>query len=51
LTRRGDAWDEAVYREQQVITSLVLPGLSTTVAELWIDVDKEDVADPVTNGQ
>ena len=50
LTRRGDAWDEAVFRDQQVIKSLVLPDLAATVAELWIDVDEEDVADPATNG-
>ncbi len=34
LTRRGDSWDEAVYRDQQAIGSLVLPGFATTVAEL-----------------
>ncbi len=37
LTRRGDVWDEAVFRDEQVIASLVLPGFATTVAELWID--------------
>jgi Uma2 family endonuclease len=43
LTRRGDTWAEAVFRDDQVIVSLVLPGFATTVAELWVDV--EDVAD------
>jgi Uma2 family endonuclease len=41
LTRRGDAWNEAVYSEQQVIISLVLPGLKATVAELWVDLEDE----------
>jgi Uma2 family endonuclease len=42
LTRRGDAWDEVVLRDQQVITSLVLPGFATTVAELWVDVEETE---------
>jgi Uma2 family endonuclease len=42
LTRRGDTWAEAVFRDDQVIVSLVLPGFATTVVELWVDV--EDVA-------
>ena len=52
LTRRGDTWDEAVFRDEQVIVSLVLPGLMTTVAELWLDVeeDGDDSADPNANG-
>jgi len=46
LTRRGDAWHEAVLRDDQVIASLVLPGFATTVAELWIGLDEdEDDAD------
>jgi len=50
LTRRGDAWDEAVFRDEQVIASLVLPGFATTVADLWIGVEDEDPANPGTNG-
>jgi Uma2 family endonuclease len=52
LTRRGDAWNEAVFHDQQIIASLVLPGFATTVAELWIDVeeDEDDPADPGANG-
>ena len=49
LTRRGDTWNEAVLRDDQVIASLVLPDFATTVAELWIDVpvdDADDAADP-----
>ncbi len=39
LTRRGDTWSEAVFRGDQVIVNLVLPGFATTVAELWVGVD------------
>ena len=48
LTRRGDTWSEAVFRDDQVIASLVLPGFATTVAELWLDVEEnndDDAAD------
>jgi len=54
LTRRGDTWSEAVFRDDQVIVSLVLPGFTTTVAELWVDVedgDDDDTADAVANGE
>ncbi len=44
LSRQGDNWDEAVFRDQQVIGTQVLPGFVTTVAELWIDV--EEVEEP-----
>jgi Uma2 family endonuclease len=53
LTRRGDAWDESVFRDDQVILSLVLPDLATTVAELWIgieDEDRDEGIDQETNG-
>ncbi|MGP0062063.1 MAG: Uma2 family endonuclease [Isosphaeraceae bacterium] len=53
LTRRGDSWSEAVFRDNQVINSLVLPGFTTTVAELWVDLEGDenaDEADPVANG-
>ena len=42
LTRRGDTWSEAVFRDDQVIVSLVLPGFATTVAELWVDVEEDN---------
>jgi Uma2 family endonuclease len=53
LTRRGDVWHEAVFRDDQVIASLVLPGFATTVAELWIGLeqDEDDPADPAANGR
>ena len=41
LTRRGDTWNEAIFRDEQMIVSLVLPGFATTVAELWIDVEED----------
>jgi len=51
LTRRGDTWNEVVFRDDQVIGSLVLPGFATTVAELWIDVEEDDdQVDPGANG-
>ncbi len=52
LTRRGDVWHEVVFREDQVIASLVLPGFATTVAELWIGVeeDEDETADADANG-
>jgi Uma2 family endonuclease len=54
LTRRGDTWSEAVFRDDQVIVSAVLPGFTTTVAGLWVDVeegDDDDAADPAANGE
>ncbi len=42
LTRHGDTWSEAVFRDDQVIASLVLPGFATTVAELWVGVDEAE---------
>jgi Uma2 family endonuclease len=42
LTRHGDTWSEAVFRDDQVIASLVLPGFATTVAELWSDIEEND---------
>jgi Uma2 family endonuclease len=55
LTRRGDIWDEAVFRDDQVLNSLVLPGFATTVAELWVDLEEVDLeengaADTGANG-
>ena len=51
LTRRGDIWSEAVFRGDQVIASLVLPGFATTVAELWVGVNEaEDEDDAAGDG-
>ena len=51
LTRRGDTWSEAVFRGDQVIASLVLPGFATTVAEHWVGVDEaEDDDDTAGDG-
>jgi Uma2 family endonuclease len=52
VTRRGDVWDEIVYRDEQIIRSLILPDLATTVADLWIGLedDQEVAADAGTNG-
>jgi Uma2 family endonuclease len=51
LTRRGDGWDEQVVRDDQVIPSRVLPGLLTTVNELWQELDEaEDAPEEDVNG-
>jgi Uma2 family endonuclease len=52
LIRRGDAWNKMVFRDEQVIGSLVLPHFATTVAELWIDVEEDaaETADSAANG-
>ncbi len=45
LVRNGDVWVERPCVEDQPIPSLVLPGLASTVAELWIDLDAYEEAD------
>ena len=40
LTRHGDAWVERPCLDDQPIPSLVLPGLTATVADLWADLDE-----------
>jgi Uma2 family endonuclease len=50
LTRRGDTWSEAVFRDDQVIVSSVLPGFTTTVAELWANLDEAEDDDADDNG-
>jgi Uma2 family endonuclease len=50
LTRQGDTWAEAVFRGEQVIASLVLPGFATTVAELWVDVEDDEDNGAATPG-
>jgi Uma2 family endonuclease len=52
LARHGDAWSEAVFRDEQVIVSLILPGFATTVAELWVDLEdaSDDSAEAGANG-
>lgn len=50
LTRRGDVWDEQVVRDDQVIPSLVLPGLLTTVNDLWATIEDDDTVEADANG-
>jgi Uma2 family endonuclease len=39
----GDpTWDERVFRGDEVIASMLLPGFQGTVSELWIDVEPEN---------
>ena len=40
LIRDGDVWIERVLEGDQVIASLVLPGLAATVADLWADLEE-----------
>lgn len=40
LIRDGDVWIERVFEGDQVIASLVLPGLAATVADLWADLEE-----------
>ena len=39
LIREGDIWREQILENDQIIPSVVLPGLTTTVADLWRDLD------------
>jgi Uma2 family endonuclease len=42
LVRNGDLWVERPCVEGQPIPSLVLPGLTATVGNLWVDLDAYD---------
>ncbi len=42
LARDGDSWREQILGGDQVIPSVVLPGLATTVNDLWLDLDYYD---------
>jgi Uma2 family endonuclease len=45
LVRDGDIWVERPCVDDQPIPSLVLPGLTSTPAELWIDLDAYEDSD------
>jgi Uma2 family endonuclease len=45
LTRNGDIWVDRPCAEAQPIPSLVLPGLTATVADLWVDLEEYDPTD------
>ena len=45
LFRDADAWAERPCFEDRPIPSLVLPGLASTVADLWIDLDAYEEVD------
>ena len=38
----GPAWDERVFRGEEIIASGSLPGFAATVAPLWAEMDDED---------
>jgi hypothetical protein len=42
LNRHGDVWTEQTFRGDQQVPSMVLPGFTVSVANLWIDVDRDD---------
>ncbi len=42
LERNGDVWAERFYAADQVIESLVLPGIAVKVADLWVVEDEAD---------
>ena len=42
LIRDGAAWAEQTLSDDQVIPSAILPGLTTTVNNLWLDLDYYD---------
>jgi Uma2 family endonuclease len=46
LTRDGDTWNERTFRDRQIIVSLILPGLETTVAQLWSDLEDDEPQGP-----
>ena len=48
LVRDGGAWLERVYRGDQLIESLVLPGIGLPVSDLWIDLEEDEP--PATPG-
>jgi hypothetical protein len=51
LTRRENGWEEQVVRGDQVIPSRVVPGLLTTVTELWQVLEEaEDTPEEDSNG-
>ena len=42
LIRDGDAWVERVYRDDQLAASLVLPGFTIRVSDLWPEDEDEE---------
>jgi Uma2 family endonuclease len=47
LIRNGDVWVERPFVEGQPIPSLVLPGLTATVSDLWTSLDEYDSEDVI----
>jgi hypothetical protein len=42
LVRDGDSWREQVYREEQLAPSLVLPGFTIRVSDLWAEIEADE---------
>ena len=45
LVRQGDTWVERPCLADQPIPSLILPGLASTMADLWVDLDAYEAVD------
>jgi Uma2 family endonuclease len=46
LTRDGDVWREQVFRGEQPVASVVLPGFAPRVEEFWAGVDEDEADEP-----
>ena len=42
LIRTGDVWAEQAFSGDQEVASLVLPGFSVRLTELWVDLNIDD---------
>jgi Uma2 family endonuclease len=42
LVRDGDVWNERLHSTDDIIASVVLPGLQIRVADLWIDAEPDE---------
>jgi Uma2 family endonuclease len=50
LIRDGDSWIERVYQDDEQAVSLVLPGFSIRVADLWHEAEVDEAAAENGNG-
>jgi hypothetical protein len=50
LSREGDSGNQWVFRDDQPIVSLVLPGMKTTADKLWQDLDESLAGDEKSVG-
>jgi Uma2 family endonuclease len=50
LVRDGDIWVEQIYRDDQQAVSVVLPGFTVRLPDLWPEVENEQLDTETTNG-